>query len=151
MTTDRLINETLVDDITGLYNMRGFSKILEKELFRSEQSFEQLYLSSFRIKPDADIPFSDYEIKKHILMCIGDVICRNVRKEDTLALIDRETFLLLMTNTRYDMAREICIQIRDIIEQTVYGIDEYRIMVSVDYKLERLTKDSELSKNLLSI
>jgi predicted RND superfamily exporter protein/CRP-like cAMP-binding protein len=149
--TDRLINETMFDDITGLYNLRGFSKILEKEMHRSRPFFEQLQLSVFRIKPDTDIPYSDYEIKKHILICIGDVICRNARMQDTIALIDRETFLLLLTNIKADYAQEMCSQIKEIIETTMYGIDDYRIMVNVDYELHNLANGSDIIQNLVKI
>jgi hypothetical protein len=150
-TTDKLINETMVDDITGLYNLRGFSKILEKEIHRSRPCLEQLHLSVFRIKPDTDIPYSDYEIKKHILICIGDVICRNARMQDTIALIDRETFLLLLTNIKAGYAQETCCQIREIIETTTYGIDDYRIMVNVDYELHNFANGSDIIQNLTKI
>jgi hypothetical protein len=150
-TTDRLINETMVDDITGLYNLRGFSKILEKEIHRSRPGLELLHLSVFRIKPDTDIPYSDYEIKKHILVSIGDVICRNARKQDTIALINRETFLLLLTNIKADYAQETCCQIREIIETTTYGIDDYKIMVNVDYELHNFANGSDIIQNLIKI
>jgi predicted RND superfamily exporter protein/CRP-like cAMP-binding protein len=148
-TTERLVNETMIDDITGLYNLRGFMRILEKELDRSQLSVEQLYLSVFSIKPDTDIPYSEYEIKKHTLICIGDVICRNARKQDTVALINREIFLLLLTNIPLNSAQEICNQIRTIIESTVYGIDDYNLNVKVDFKLYDLIEDSDIIKHLI--
>jgi GGDEF domain-containing protein len=139
----------MIDDITGLYNLRGFMRILEKELDRSQLSVEQLYLSVFSIKPDTDIPYSEYEIKKHTLICIGDVICRNARKQDTVALINREIFLLLLTNIPLNSAQEICNQIRTIIESTVYGIDDYNLNVKVDFKLYDLIEDSDIIKHLI--
>jgi PleD family two-component response regulator len=71
--------------------------------------------------------------------------------QDTIALIDRETFLLLLTNIKAGYAQETCCQIREIIETTTYGIDDYRIMVNVDYELHNFANGSDIIQNLTKI
>ena len=150
ITTDRLINEALVEDITGLYNLRGISRILQKEICRSKQFGSQIHLATFRILPDTHNPYSDYEVKKYLLISIGKVISRNARKFDIVALIDRLTFLLLMTNITHVEAKAISSEIKKIIETTEYRIGGDRIFVEVDYKLNDLTDNSAITKKFLT-
>ena len=93
--THCLADESLIDDMTGLCNRRGFCDILQREIRRAART--GVPLSICRIRIAFDNPGAGG--KNDLLRRFGKALCGIVRGSDILGRIDARHFLLLMNGS----------------------------------------------------
>jgi len=113
-TATQCITEgSLVDDITGWYNRKGFLKILETEAHRSRRYKEALSLCLMKIGLEfADLNMS-YDIKDRNFRSLGEALSEIIRNSDTLGRLDEQTFALLMPQTPVREAGPACNRLKE--------------------------------------
>ena len=102
--TTCLANESLVDDLTGLNNKRGFCLAMEHEMHRSRRQKETLtmVLLEMRFAGDRDDRFM--AVKDELFQQIGAALCRDIRRCDMVGRIDAHTFVVLFPSNDGDGA-----------------------------------------------
>jgi diguanylate cyclase (GGDEF)-like protein len=121
--------ESIKDDLTGWYNRKGFTGVLETELNRARRYGKTLSLCLMGIDLEvADMKMS-YEIKDRSLRMIGQTLSRLIRKCDSLGRLDAETFALLMPETSAAQAEPVCSRLRNLLLEKRMDVDGIRMKV----------------------
>ncbi|MCB2147812.1 MAG: MMPL family transporter [Deltaproteobacteria bacterium] len=103
--TTCLANESLVDDLTGLSNRKGFVRSLEQEANRAYRLGEKLAMAEIEINfagtPDNRLN----RIKDDVLREIGKTLSANIRRCDMVSRIDTDAFAVLIPSHADDGIR----------------------------------------------
>jgi diguanylate cyclase (GGDEF)-like protein len=148
--TDNFACESIVDDLTGWYNTRGFISILDTEIHRSRRYAEHLSLCLMGIEQEVADPKMSYEIKDRNYRLLGQTLSKLIRKSDYLGRLDAKTFALLIPQTSTEEAVPVCNRLRDLLMDKKLETDGIRMdvklsIVGVDFKSKE-TGDDILKK-----
>jgi len=148
--------ESVVDDLTGWYNRRGFINILETEIHRSKRYHEHLALCLMGINFEVADAKMSFEIKDRNFRMIGQTLSNLIRKSDYLGRLDAETFALLMPQTSAQQAEPVCRRLRNLLMAKRIDVDgiNLEVVLSIedyDFKSEHTGEQllERSSKNLL--
>ncbi|MCW8802493.1 MAG: efflux RND transporter permease subunit, partial [Candidatus Bathyarchaeota archaeon] len=130
--TNNFTCESVTDDLTGWYNRKGFTSVMETEINRARRYKETLSLCLMGIDLEvADLKMS-YEIKDRNLRMIGQSLSKLIRKCDSLGRLDAETFALLMPETPTEQAEPVCSRLRSLLMEKRMDIDGIRMKVALN-------------------
>ena len=129
--TNSFACESIVDDLTGWYNRRGFINILETEIHRSRRYQEHLALCLMGIDLEVSDKRMSFEIKDKNFRLIGQTLSTLIRKSDYLGRLDAETFALLMPQTSALKAEPVCNRLRDLLLKKKLDSDGIRLDVAL--------------------
>jgi len=118
--TNNFACESIVDDLTGWYNRRGFMNVLETEIHRSRRYRENLTLCLMGIDLQVSDNRTSFEIKDRNFRLIGQTLSTLIRKSDYLGRLDAETFALLMPQTSAQEAEPVCNRLRNLLLRKVW-------------------------------
>lgn len=122
---------SVVDDLTGWCNRKGFQDFLEVEFHRAQRYGNSLSLCLMGIDLEvADLEMS-YDIKDRSLRLIGQSLSKIIRKSDTLGRLDAATFALLMPQTRLDEAHPVCRRLAETLTENRLEVDGISIHVAL--------------------
>lgn len=119
---DRLYQEAITDEMTGLFNRKHILELLEKELARAERGLESLTVAMLDIdafKSVNDIyghQFGDFVLKE-----FSDALEEQVRSMDYVGRYGGEEFLLIFPGTKIGDAIEILDRIESMLQ-----VNEFR-------------------------
>ena len=148
--TNNFACESIVDDLTGWYNRRGFMNILETEIHRSRRYKEHLTLCLMGIDLEVSDNRMSFEIKDRNFRLIGQTLSALIRKSDYLGRLDAETFALLMPQTSDQKAEPVCNRLRSLLLKKNLDADGIRMTVSMGIvEADFMSKDS--SADILSV
>jgi two-component system, chemotaxis family, response regulator WspR len=102
------------DPLTGLYNRRHFSKVVE-QLFNESQRYDT-DLSCVMIDLDGYKQLNDsygHQVGDQLLVVAGKVISANMRKMDVAARYGGDEFILLLPRAAGDEAARVVTRVRD--------------------------------------
>jgi diguanylate cyclase (GGDEF)-like protein len=111
------------DPLTGLYNRRHFSKVLE-QLFAEAQRYGK-DLSCVMIDMDGFKVINDtlgHQVGDQLLVLAGKVISANMRRMDVAARYGGDEFVLLLPHAAADEASGVAVRIRDEFRQASAAI-----------------------------
>jgi diguanylate cyclase (GGDEF)-like protein/PAS domain S-box-containing protein len=113
----RLLQQSIRDPLTGLFNRRFMEVTLERELARSERNGASLGVIMLDIDKFKD--FNDsfgHEAGDEMLKAIGAFLPAHVRKEDVVCRYGGEEFIIILPGASLeasaDRARKVCREIR---------------------------------------
>jgi diguanylate cyclase (GGDEF)-like protein len=95
-----LANESLVDDLTGLNNKKGFCRALEQEWHRAKRSDETLVMGVLDVCLAGSDACLENQAKNSLIKAIGDTLSATVRRCDLVSRIDTDTFVVLISQCR---------------------------------------------------
>lgn len=111
--TTCLANESLVDDLTGLNNRKGFVRSLEQEANRAHRFREQLVMANIAI----DFLHAENNRfqgdKNEILRRIGKTLASCIRRCDMAGRIDTNTFAMLISSETENGINTVMDRVRD--------------------------------------
>ncbi|TAL29520.1 MAG: diguanylate cyclase [Alphaproteobacteria bacterium] len=109
----RLLNQSIRDPLTGLFNRRYLEETMEREFSRAERNGQPVSLLVLDI--DHFKKFNDtqgHDAGDAVLVHFAQVLAKAARKEDVAARYGGEEFVLLLPNASAEMAEkrgnEIC-------------------------------------------
>ncbi|MEZ0224976.1 MAG: diguanylate cyclase [Alphaproteobacteria bacterium] len=109
----RLLNQSIRDPLTGLFNRRYLEETMEREFSRAQRNDQPVSLLVLDI--DHFKKFNDtmgHDAGDAVLVQFGQVLAKAARKEDVAARYGGEEFVLLLPNASAEMAEkrgnEIC-------------------------------------------
>jgi diguanylate cyclase (GGDEF)-like protein len=132
LTTKNLREQTTIDDLTGLYNQRGFDKQLEKEL--SFVSRHNYYISIMTVEIDN---YKDLFISmgrtstEKIIKSIAHALKNTLRKEDTIARTGLARFTVSMPLVKQENALEMANKICQTVESFKAKLNGKRLPLTV--------------------
>lgn len=136
----RLLSET--DDLTGLYNMRGFS-IMADRLFaqavRYNRPMTMLMIDSDNLKAVNDQ--HGHEAGNRLLKLVARCIATELRHTDVLARFGGDEFVVLLPETAPDRAIEVAQRILQAVAMTRLEFEGKRIETSVSIGLACYPED----------
>lgn len=101
----KLEHHDYVDDLTGLYNSKYFSKLLEKQIGEFDRYGSEFSMASFAIKEDLFSPLKD-KVHNKLIRDIGNLAVRdNIRGVDEAARIAGTRFMVLFPKTNLEGAK----------------------------------------------
>lgn len=130
----RLLAET--DDLTGLYNMRGFSIMVDR-LFAQAERYKRpasmLMIDSDNLKSVNDN--HGHEAGNRLLKLVAKCIAAELRHTDVLARFGGDEFVVLLPETAPDRAVEVAQRILQAVATTSLDFEGKRIGTSVSIGL----------------
>lgn len=95
------------DELTGLYNRRGFKEILNRNLFSAARYDEMGVLAYFDLNKFKDINDSyGHAAGDEVLRRVGDFLRRSIRSTDFAARLGGDEFAILFVRGEHAKARE---------------------------------------------
>lgn len=130
LTKIKLLSET--DELTGLFNMRAFSPILERESVRSlrySRPYSIMMVDSDNLKSINDIYGHETgnRLLKHVVHQIQSVL----RATDVMARYGGDEFVILLPETAAAGAEEVAERMRQALQGTPFSIDGKKIETTI--------------------
>ncbi len=112
-----LIEMSIKDELTGLYNRRYFDQIIAKELVRAKRYKEPLSVIMYDIDYFKKVNDTyGHQAGDEVLKTLSDIVVRNVRSVDFVFRTGGEEFVILLIKTKAEDAFKIAEKIRKIVE-----------------------------------
>lgn len=130
----RLLSET--DDLTGLYNMRGFTIVADRlfgQAVRYNRPAGILMIDSDNLKAVNDL--HGHEAGNRLLKLVAKYIETELRHTDVLARFGGDEFVALLPETATDRALEVAERVRKAVATTALEFEGKRIETSVSIGL----------------
>lgn len=150
---DALIEQAILDTVTGVYNNRYLLEHGEKDLSFAQRHNEELSL--FCLELDH---FSDYilnagqDITGKLLNWAGDILKNTMRKEDTIARIGECRFAVLAPTAEHFDAIAICERIKNVFTKTEFDKSLSSDPISVSIGVASLVHGEETGiKDMLEL
>ncbi|MCK4322009.1 GGDEF domain-containing protein [candidate division WOR-3 bacterium] len=137
------LEETYVDDLTGLHNLRNFFVLAEHEFARSHRYERPLTFIMLSIDNLYQIT-EDYDefIVDEVLATVGERFRTSVRYVDILGRYGDEEFVLLLPEVDLTDARKIAERIRTAITGTPIETEDGSISVTISLGVSDLTANT---------
>lgn len=136
----QLLSET--DNLTGLYNMRGFTIMTERlfgQAVRYNRPASILMIDSDNLKPVNDL--HGHEAGNRLLRMVANCIKIELRHTDVLARYGGDEFVALLPETSADRALEVAQRILNAVAKTPLQFEGKRIETSVSIGLACYPED----------
>ena len=145
-STQCLFMESLVDDLTGMWNHKGFLMILEVQAHQARRYNSDLALCLIRVDFETTNPQLGYDAADRIFRSIGQILSREIRGGDALGRIDSQTFALLMPQTSFKKGKILCNRLKPLLKEKHFKDQGARIKITLglaELKHEADEKDTE--------
>ena len=123
-------SESLVDDLTGLYNQKGFMKVLIVETNRALRYGEDITLCLMKVDFKETAVTSDYKAMDEVLKILGRTLAREIRRCDTLCRLKAQTFALLITQAKVQKARTVWNRLEQLVKERLAEITDMALTLS---------------------
>ena len=147
---NNLIQNSMLDGMTGLFTHKFFMDRLESELGRAKRHKEKLTLLFLdldkfkRINDTYGHLFGDLVIKE-----TANLIKNNVRTHDTVARYGGEEFAVVLVNTSKEECLKTVERIRSNIEDYNFSNDEINENMTISIGLAEFPNDSQETRGLI--
>jgi diguanylate cyclase (GGDEF)-like protein len=128
--TDCFSNESFVDDLTRLYNKKGFMNILTVETNRALRYGEDITLCLMTVDFKDTAVTSDYNAMDRVLKVLGRTLAREIRRCDTLCRLEAQTFALLITQAKVQKARTVWNRLEQLLKERLAEITDIALTLS---------------------
>ena len=135
---------SITDELTGLFNRRGFSIELERALARAQRQSESgiLLLCDLNRFKDVNDTYG-HQAGDAVLCAVAGLLRRLTRRSDYVARLGGDEFAVLMTNTCPDQARERARHLKGEANRLRVPWQNDRIAVSAAFGLETYDGNSQ--------
>lgn len=127
-----LVNKSIKDGLTNLFNYQYMKEILETNLREATKSNENLCVMMLDI--DCFKRVNDrygHQMGDKVLVTVADLIMKNTRGSDYIGRYGGEEFLVVLPNTSMEDATLIAERIRTSIQDFKFGLEDLKITISI--------------------
>ena len=118
---EKIIEISILDDLTGLYNRRYFMQVLEKEIGRASRYASHLSLCMMDVDEFKKVNDTHgHQAGDMVLREFGKMLRQSVRLSDTACRYGGEEFALLLPNTEPAEAKALGDRLRSMVERYVF-------------------------------
>ena len=144
----RSLSET--DELTGLYNMRAFSRVHKREHDKSvryARPYSVLLLDMDNLKSINDE--HGHEAGNRAIVLAANVITRLIRNTDVAARYGGDEFIAILAETDSEAAAEVGQRIRNSVQKTTLDFGARMIHTSISVGIATFPKDSTELRDLI--
>jgi len=141
---EKLLELSLHDDLTGLFNMRNIYKKIEVELKRAKRNESQISclmidMDHFKSVNDGH----DHLFGSFVLKEMGAIIQKAIRENDIAARYGGDEFLIVLTHTNEDGTRAFAERLREKVRGYVFqdNKDKIQLTLSIGFALSQTDHD----------
>ncbi|MBK3331586.1 diguanylate cyclase [Persephonella atlantica] len=141
---EKLKKQSLVDQLTGLYNRRFLEEIIPKlsqQVIRRNSNIGILMIDIDFFKQINDK--YGHDVGDIVLKKVADVIRNTVREADIVIRYGGEEFMVLLIDVQEGKSEEIAEKIRKRVENTVINTDGISLKKTVSIGVSEFPKDSD--------
>ncbi|MFN2235283.1 MAG: diguanylate cyclase, partial [Anaerolineales bacterium] len=141
----------IIDELTGLYNRRGFFEIGEREWARAnrlERPLAALFLDIDHFKQFNDT--YSYAVGDQVLRLLADCLRDNLRKVDIAGRYGGEEFVVLLPETGMIVAKDVAERLRIAVNSTRVTSDFEDLSITVSVGVCQKTPDLTDLDSLIS-
>jgi len=138
----RLLSET--DELTGLNNRRAFTRLVSREAKKASR-YGRPY-SIMMIDIDNLKAINDrhgHSAGDSLLKMVSDSVSDSLRESDIAARVGGDEFLIMLTETDSERAREAGLRLRTAIGNTIHRADDLTITTTVSIGISSYPDDSK--------
>ncbi len=111
---EELRNQSLIDELTGLYNRRGFFTLVQPQIKLSERTQEHLYLLFADLDGLKSINDNyGHHTGDQALITSAEILKQTFRKSDIIARISGDEFVVLLAEANAESERAIVQRLRN--------------------------------------
>ncbi|HEY8279541.1 MAG TPA: GGDEF domain-containing protein [Bdellovibrionota bacterium] len=145
-----LTNAASMDKLTGLYNRKYISEVLEVEFKRAKALHSQISVVLFDIDNFKKINDTyGHDCGDYVLTTLGtQVKASGLRERDLAGRYGGEEFIVVLTNSAADQAADVAERIRKRIEGHEFTYDNQKISVTVSLGVASIRKDFHLGADI---
>ncbi|MCB0350422.1 MAG: GGDEF domain-containing protein [Bdellovibrionales bacterium] len=143
---------TFLDDLTGLYNQKYMSLVLENEIHRSQREnakFTVLFMDVDFFKTVNDT--RGHWIGSRLLIEVGHIVKSCVRRSDYAFRYGGDEFVIVLPNTPSDKAVVAAERIRSAIEKQEFIIDGETIKLTLSIGLAAYPDHAKTYKDIIKM
>lgn len=121
------------DELTGIYNMRAFTRLAEREhelAYRSEQAYSILMIDTDHLKIINDT--YGHEFGNRAIQLVADALLRLTRSRDIVARYGGDEFIVLLANADKAIAEEVAQRVRNVVFSTTLEVDVKIVRIKVN-------------------
>jgi diguanylate cyclase (GGDEF)-like protein len=150
-TEDALIEKTVLDPLTGVYNDRYLLERGEKDISFATRHHEDLSLFCLEIDKFSDFLLNyGAEVTNQLLKWTAQTLTDTMRKEDTVARIAENSFAVLAPTAQHFDAIALCDRIKNKISEAEFNKDLISEKITVSIGVASLDDCTEMNmQNLL--
>ncbi len=140
------------DDLTGLYNQKYLSLVLENEILRSQRNdkkFSVLFMDIDYFKMVNDT--RGHWVGSHLLVEIGRVIKQRLRKSDYAFRYGGDEFVAVLPGTTAEGAKVAAERLRHAIETTDFVIDGQHLKLTMSLGLAAYPDHAKTHKDIIKM
>lgn len=135
----RIVEMSILDDLTGLYNRRYFIGTLEKEISRAARYSSPLVLCMMDLDGFKSINDTyGHQAGDLVLRAFGEMLRRSIRVSDTPCRYGGEEFALLLPNTDPNEAKALGERLRDNLESRRFEWNGQKLQITLSLGLAPL-------------
>ena len=121
------------DELTGLYNLRAFSRLAEQEhdaANRAGRSYSVLMVDIEHLKELNDT--YGHDAGNRAVKLVGEALTRLTRSTDLVARYGGDEFVLLLSNADKSVAEEVAQRIRNVVFSTTLEVDVKMVRIKAN-------------------
>jgi diguanylate cyclase (GGDEF)-like protein len=132
--TNTLCDQSLIDDLTGLFNKKGFMQLLETETNRAQRYRDELAICLISLDLKGKISSTNTKTTEVMIRTVCQMLASEIRRTDVLSRIDVNLFAMVAPKTSKPQAHVLCQRLDQVLHRNLLGFGsptlKVRLMVT---------------------
>ena len=139
------------DELTGLYNMRAFKRLVEREhelAMRAEGNYSLLMVDIEHLKSINDT--YGHEAGNRAVRLVADALQRLTRSTDLVARYGGDEFIVYLAGADKAVAEEVAQRVRNVVFATTLEVDVKMVRIKVNVGAATYPEDGQLLQPVMT-
>lgn len=139
------------DELTGLYNMRAFTRLAAREhefAVRSEQPYSVLMIDTDQLKRVNDT--YGHEAGNRAIALVGDALLRLTRSTDIVARFGGDEFIVMLPSADKEVAEEVAQRVRNVVYSTTLEVDVKIVRIKASVGVGTFPEDGNSVQSVMT-
>ena len=147
---NRMVDMSVRDELTGLFNRRYFIDAIEAEVARSQRYRTDLVLCIFDIDHFKKVNDTHgHPTGDKVLSKIGNLLKDSIRDNDIACRYGGEEFAILLPHTNIEEAGIMSERFRELVASYDFDVNELHLSITVSIGVAQYQSDSNISGSML--
>ncbi len=147
---NRMVDMSVRDELTGLYNRRYFIDAIETEMARSQRYRTALVLCIFDIDHFKVVNDTHGHLAgDKVLSKIGNLLKESIRDNDIACRYGGEEFAVLLPHTNIEEAGVMCERFRELVESYDFTYNSVHMNITVSIGIAQYKSDKKCDRGII--